>query len=106
MTKKIQDQQFEEEVLNADKLTIVDFWAPWCAPCKTIAPFLEKVADEYAKRVKVVRLNVQQNKKQAFNYQVRGIPTLMFFQDGAAVKRLVGVHSPDKIKEVIEDLLP
>ena len=76
-TIQITDAQFAEEVLNSDIPVIVDFWAPWCGPCKMIAPVLEDVAAEYAGKVKVVKLNVDENTETAPKYNVRGIPTLL-----------------------------
>jgi thioredoxin len=85
---------------------LVDFWAPWCAPCRMIAPVIEQMAKEYAGRVKVVKLNVDENPKTAGQFEVRSIPTLILFRDGRALERQVGAN-PRVIRDMIEEsLLP
>ncbi len=81
---------FEQVVLKSDIPVIVDFWAPWCAPCRIIAPVLEQIAQEYAGRVKVVKLNTDENPEIAAKYNIRGIPTLLIFRNGEVVDQLVG----------------
>lgn len=92
-TIQITDAQFAEEVLNSEIPVIVDFWAPWCGPCKMIAPVLEDVAAEYAGKVKVVKLNVDENTETAPKYNVRGIPTLLIVKGGEVVATKVGAVS-------------
>lgn len=84
------DAMFKDEVLNAPELVIVDFWATWCAPCRMIAPILEEIASEYAGKVKVVKLNTDENQSTAMNYSIMSIPTLLFFRNGEVVDQVVG----------------
>lgn len=100
-TIQITDAQFAEEVLNSDIPVIVDFWAPWCGPCKMIAPVLEDVAAEYAGKVKVVKLNVDENQETAPKYNVRGIPTLLVVKGGEVVATKVGAVSKSQLIEFI-----
>ena len=93
---------FEAEVLKADTLVMVDFWAPWCGPCKMIAPTVEALADEYTGRCKVVKVNTDENQDVATRYQVMGIPTLLFIKNGEAVDKVVGAASSQQLKEKIE----
>ncbi|GGN23807.1 MULTISPECIES: thioredoxin TrxA [Marinomonas] len=100
-TIQITDAQFAEEVLNSDIPVIVDFWAPWCGPCKMIAPVLEDVAAEYAGKVKVVKLNVDENQETAPKYNVRGIPTLLVIKGGEVVATKVGAVSKSQLIEFV-----
>ncbi|MBE0410362.1 MAG: thioredoxin [Anaerolineales bacterium] len=101
MTKPIQvsDAEFEEKVLQAELPVIVDFWAPWCAPCKMIAPVLEDVAKEYDGKLVVAKVNTDENPEFAIQYGVMGIPTLLFTKDGEIFDRHVGAAPPAVIKE-------
>ncbi|MDB4838199.1 thioredoxin TrxA [Marinomonas sp.] len=104
-TIQITDAQFAEEVLNSDVPVVVDFWAPWCGPCKMIAPVLEGVAEEYAGKVKVVKLNVDENTETAPKYNVRGIPTLLIVKGGEVVGTKVGALSKSQLVEFVENAL-
>ena len=84
------DVSFEKEVMQANELVIVDFWAPWCAPCRLIAPVLEEIAKDYAGRVKVVKLNTDESQNTAAKYNIRSIPTLKIFRNGEEVDELIG----------------
>jgi thioredoxin 1 len=86
----ITDDQFEQEVLNSPVPVLVDFWAPWCGPCRMVSPIVEELANEYGDRVKVVKLNVDENTKTPNEYGVRNIPTLMIFKDKQKVETMVG----------------
>jgi len=84
---------------------MVDFWAEWCGPCKMLAPTVQEIAGEYAGRLKVFKLNTDDNQEIASRYQIMGIPTLMFFKEGKAVDKIVGVVPKKQIKDRIDSLL-
>lgn len=104
-TIQITDAQFAEEVLNSDIPVVVDFWAPWCGPCKMIAPVLEDVAAEFAGKVKVVKLNVDENQETAPKYNVRGIPTLLVVKGGEVVATKVGAVSKSQLVEFVNNAI-
>ena len=85
------DANFEAEVLNSDQPVLVDFWATWCGPCRTIAPTIEELASDYDGRARVVKLDVDNNPQTAMKYGIRSIPSLLFFKDGRPVDQMVGV---------------
>jgi thioredoxin 1 len=93
----ITDAAFEQEVLKSEVPVLVDFWAVWCAPCKAIAPALEQIAAAQAGKLKVVKLNVEENMNVPTRYGVRGVPTLLLFQNGDVKETFVGSLSKDKI---------
>ena len=101
----INDSTFEQEVINSTELTIVDFWAPWCGPCRKLGPVLDEVAQEFEGKVKVVKLNTDENLKTAKEFSVSGLPTLLMFKDGKAVERLVGLMPKTSIVSNIEKYL-
>lgn len=88
--KQIQDTTFDAEVLNSDKLVLVDFWAPWCGPCRMIAPVIDEVAREYGESIKVVKVNTDENPSTAASYGIRSIPTLLIFNNGNIVDTIIG----------------
>ncbi|MEE8206374.1 MAG: thioredoxin, partial [Nitrospinaceae bacterium] len=87
----VSDAEFESSVLQGDKPALIDFWAEWCQPCKMLAPTVEEIAGEYADKVLVGKLNVDDNPATATKYGIRGIPTLLLFKGGQVVQQLVGV---------------
>ncbi|MBW3661112.1 MAG: thioredoxin [Gemmatimonadetes bacterium] len=101
-TSTVTDDSFESEVERADTLTLVDFWAEWCGPCKMIAPTIAELAEEYTGRLKVVKLDVDENQRTAQKYAVRSIPSLLFFKDGQVVDTVVGAVRKQRLEEVIE----
>lgn len=86
----VTDTSFEADVEKAGGLTVVDFWAPWCGPCRMIAPILDQLSSEYAGKLRVAKLDVDQNVKTATRFNVRSIPMLLFFKDGKAVDQIIG----------------
>jgi thioredoxin 1 len=92
---------FEREVVKSDKLVVVDFWAEWCGPCKMIAPLLDEVAKEMPEKVKIVKVNVDQEQDLAQKYGIYNIPTLLFFKGGAVVDTVVGTNSKKVLVEKI-----
>jgi thioredoxin 1 len=101
----VTDAEFEERVLNSDLPVIVDFWAPWCGPCRMIAPLLEKIANDYAGQVVVAKVNTDENPQRAMDYRVQGIPTLLFVHNGQVHREQVGVVPETHLRELVEDLL-
>jgi len=99
------DSSFEADVLGSDKPALVDFWAEWCGPCKMIAPLLDEAADEYADRLAVVKLNVDENPNIAQKFGIRSIPTLILFKDGTVQAQKLGAMSKSQLTEFLESNL-
>ena len=99
--ENVSDDSFEEEVLKSDLPVLVDFWAVWCAPCKMIEPSVENLAEAYKEKMKIVKLNVDENPKTPANYSVMSIPTLLLFKGGELKETIVGALPQKKIEEAI-----
>jgi thioredoxin 1 len=99
------DNNFKSEVLESDGPVLVDFWAEWCGPCKMVGPIVEKVAAEYAGKLKVGKLNVDENQATPQQYGIQGIPTLIFFKGGKDVSRVVGFQPEEKLKGTVDQFL-
>ena len=101
----ISDESFEEEVLQSEQPVLIDYWAEWCGPCKTIAPVLDEIATEYSDRLKVVKLNIDDNPQTPPKYGIRGIPTLMVFKNGQVEATKVGSVSKAQLTAFLDDSL-
>jgi thioredoxin 1 len=101
----VNDVDFEKEVLKSDQPALVDFWAPWCGPCKAIGPVVEELAESYKGRVKMAKMNVDDNPRTSATYGVRSIPTLLLFKGGKVFDTLIGLVSKERIEEFIKKSL-
>ena len=101
----VTDSEFDSTVLQSERPVVLDFWAEWCQPCKMLAPTMEEIAGEYEDKVKIGKLNVDDNPNTATKYGIRGIPTLLFFKGGKVVQQVTGVKSKGEIKKMIDELL-
>ncbi|MFW5908766.1 MAG: thioredoxin [Desulfosalsimonas sp.] len=100
--KEISDNTFDQEVLKADTPVLVDFWAPWCGPCKAIAPVLEEIGRDYGNKLKIVKCNVDDNPATPSNFGIRAIPTLILFKDGKKMEQIVGMVQKAKLVDAID----
>jgi thioredoxin 1 len=105
MVLNLNDQTFEKEVLSYKGVVLVDFWAPWCGPCLIMGPVIEDLANEYNDKVKITKVNVDENQSLASQYGVMSIPTLLIFKNGILVGQFVGVQPKEVIKEKIDSLV-
>lgn len=105
MAIEINDQTFEQEVLKSDLPVVVDFWAPWCGPCRMVGPIVEKLSEEYEGKVKFCKLNVDENRDMATKYQVMSIPLLLFFKGGEVVDQNLGAASESTLRSKVGELV-
>jgi thioredoxin 1 len=99
---QLNDDTFEAEVLKSELPTLVDFWAPWCGPCRIVGPVVEELARDYAGRIKVAKMNVDENPKTPSTYNIRGIPTLILFKGGQIAEQIVGAVPKAKIDAMLK----
>lgn len=102
---EVTDSTFEEEIVKSDKPVVVDFWAVWCGPCKMIAPIMEEFADEYSGKIKIAKVDVDNNPNIAVKFGIRSIPTVMFFKDGKIVDQIIGAMPKSHFEDRIQKLL-
>ena len=105
MVIEITDENFEDEVLKSKVLVVVDFWAPWCGPCRIVSPAIEQLSDAYAGKLEFCKLNVDEEPETAQSYGIMSIPTLMLFENGQEVDAIVGAVPESSIKAMIDTLL-
>ncbi len=101
----VTDAEFEEKVLKSNVPVIVDFWAPWCAPCRLVAPILEDLAKEYGNKILVAKVNTDENPQWAVKYGVRGIPTMLFIKNGEVADQMVGAAPKPMIQQRLDNVL-
>ena len=99
------DSSFEADVINSSIPVLVDFWAPWCSPCKMIAPLVDELAGQYAGKIKVFKMNVDNNPRTPSKYNVRGIPNLVFFKAGAVAEQIVGAVPKEQLIVAIDKVI-
>ena len=107
MSNEIQltDENFEQEVVKSAQPVLVDFWAPWCGPCRMIGPVIEELAKEYAGKVKVCKLNTDEAQDTAAKYQISAIPTILLFKGGKVMQQLVGLQPKEELKKHLDEML-
>jgi thioredoxin 1 len=102
---EVTDASFDAEVIKSDTPVLVDFWAPWCGPCRMVAPIVDELSDEYDGKVKFVKLNTDDNVKTASQYQIRSIPTLLVFKGGEPVGQIIGFRPKSDLKKKLDGVL-
>lgn len=102
---KVDDAGWDTEVMKSPGVVMVDFWAVWCGPCQMVAPIVDELATEYAGKLKVMKLNTDENPEVAGRYQIMSIPTVLFFKNGQPVEKLIGARPKKQFKDIIDQLL-
>ncbi len=103
--KHVTDGDFQAEVLENEHPVLVDFWAPWCGPCRVVAPVLEEIAEERSENLRVVKVNIDENQQTAMNYQILAIPTMVLFRNGQEAKRIQGAMPKKRLEAELEPAL-
>ena len=103
--KTVDEKSFEQEVLQADIPVFVDFWAPWCQPCKMLGPIVEALAAENQGKIEVCKVNVDENRELAMKYGIRSIPTMLFFKSGNETKRIIGTQNQSQLQNAVNEVL-
>lgn len=103
--KHVTDAEFEQEVMKADTLTLVDFWAPWCGPCKFVSPVIDELAPDYEGKVNFAKVNTDENQSTAMKFGIRSIPTLLLIKDGKVVDTRIGALQKDQLKAFLDGQL-
>ncbi len=102
---QLTDETFEKDVVQSPEPVLVDFWAPWCGPCRMLAPVIEELAKEYGGKIRVAKINTDEHPNAAARFKISAIPTLLFFKGGKVLEQLVGVHSKAEIKKTLDSLV-
>lgn len=105
MSLEISDQTFKDEVLSSKEPVLVDFWAEWCGPCRSLKPIVDELSEEFKGKVKVAKIDIDANQEVSIEYGIRNIPTLLFFKNGQVVDKVVGVQPKEKLAEKMNALL-
>ena len=102
---QVTDENFDDEIMNSELPAMVDFWAEWCGPCKMVGPVVEDLAKEYEGRIKIAKMDVDQNRQTPVRFGIRNIPTLILFKDGAVAQTIVGAQSKSNLESELKKLL-
>lgn len=105
MTKQIKDNEFESEVINSELPVLIDFWAEWCGPCRMLSPILEKISEEMGNKIKIVKMNIDENPETPSKFGVRSIPTMMLFKNGQQIAAKVGALPKNTIEDWINGVV-